>query len=545
MDRMVRPFIARLASPWLLVGSLVALPALLVPAGAAENPPRVALQRVLAAPANTCGVSHLDRRQLARFYPDPAAPPLWVGDTGPLPRALRLRAVLERTEEEGLPSARYGLEAVATRWKASTPVDRACLEVLLTTAFDRYGRDLANGIVAAREADRMWLMPRATAFDAVAALRPARPARPDERDPIARLEALAPAHGLYQRLKAGLARYRILASDGGWDTTPAGAPLRPGDESERIPALRARLQREGDLDPTASALDRSYDAAVAEAVRRFQRRHGLIDDGVVGPRTLTALNIPAATRLAQLRRAMERLRWMPHDLGEHYVFVNIAGFELAVIEHDRATLAMRIVVGMAEQSTPSFTATLKTLTINPYWNVPERITRDRLVPKEQKTPGYLAAHGFRVLDGGTGAWREPYAAAIAGSVPRLRQEPGPENLMGRLSFALPNPHAIFLHDSPARSLFAREIRACSEGCVRIERPMALALHTLRRTPEWTEARIQEEIDALHHRVLTLPEPIPVYIVYLPSWVDEDGRAHFHPDHYGRETVLAWEYPAEP
>jgi murein L,D-transpeptidase YcbB/YkuD len=325
--------------------------------------------------------------------------------------------------------------------------------------------------------------------------------------------------------------------------------LRPGDESERVPALRARLQREGDLDPAGSAhdsaLDRSYDATVKDAVRRFQRRHGLIDDGVVGPRTLAALNTPVDTRLAQLRRAMERLRWMPHDLGDHYVFVNIAGFELTVVGHDRTMLSMRIVVGMADQSTPSFRATLKTLTINPYWNVPDRIARDRLVPREQKSPGYLAAHGFRVLDRGTETWREPDAAALTPPVPRIRQEPGPENLMGRLSFTLPNPYDVFLHDSPARSLFAREIRACSEGCVRLERAMALALHTLRQAPEWTQERIQEEIDALHHRVLPLPEPIPVYVVYLPSWVDEDGLAHFHPDHYGRETVLVWEYPAEP
>jgi len=284
---------------------------------------------------------------------------------------------------------------------------------------------------------------------------------------------------------------------------------------------------------------------LAAAVRRFQRRHGLIDDGVVGPRTLAALNTPVGTRLAQLRRAMERLRWMPRDLGDHYIFVNIAGFELTVVEHDRAVLAMRVVVGMTDQPTPSFRATLKTLTINPYWNVPERIARDRLVPREQRNPGYLAAHGFRVLDRQTGTWREPDAAALEGSTPRIRQEPGPDNLMGRLSFAFPNPYDVFLHDSPARSLFAREIRACSEGCVRIERAMALALHTLRQAPEWTPGRIHEEIDALHHRVLPLPEPLPVYVVYLPSWVDEAGLAHFHPDHYGRETVLAWEYPAEP
>jgi murein L,D-transpeptidase YcbB/YkuD len=143
-------------------------------------------------------------------------------------------------------------------------------------------------------------------------------------------------------------------------------------------------------------------------------------------------------------------------------------------------------------------------------------------PKEQQNLAYLAAHGFRVMDPRTGQSREPNAETIAGSVPRLRQEPGPENLMGRLSFTLPNAFAVFLHDTPARSLFARQIRACSEGCVRIEHIMALALHTLRRAPEWTEERIQQEIDALRHRVLTLPEPIPVYIVYLPSWSTRTG-----------------------
>jgi L,D-transpeptidase YcbB len=507
------------------------------PGQAAESPRSAALRGVLAAPGNSCGASHLDRRALARFYPGSLPQSLWVDDTGPLPRALRLRAVLERSGDEGLPSTRYGLAAITARWEARTPIEQACLDVLLTTAFDRYGRDLATGIVAPSEADRTWHVPAPAAFDGVAALRAAK------ADPVARLEALAPKHGLYERLRAGLARYRRLADDGGWETALAGPLLRPGDESDEVRLLRERLRREGDLDAGAASLDRSYDATLTEAVRSFQRRHGLTEDGVVGPRTLAALNTPVDTRIAQLRRGMERLRWLPHDLGSHYVFVNIAGFELAVVEDDRTVLTMRVIVGMADQSTPSFAATLRLLTINPYWTVPHRIARDRLVPRERRSPGYLAAHGFRIQDPRTGQWRKPDAEVLARSVPLLRQEPGPENLMGRLSFTLPNPFDVFLHDTPARPLFAREIRACSEGCVRIEHAMALALHTLRRAPEWTEERIQEEIHALRHRVVTLPEPIPVYIVYLPSWVDEDGRAHFHLDHYGRETVLAWEFPA--
>jgi murein L,D-transpeptidase YcbB/YkuD len=238
---------------------------------------------------------------------------------------------------------------------------------------------------------------------------------------------------------------------------------------------------------------------------------------------------------------MERLRWMPRDLGQHYVWVNTAAFELAVIEHDRSVLDMRAIVGTRDQATPSFTATLSSLVINPYWNVPARIARDKLFPRERKRPGYLAARGFRVLDPNTGRWREPDVTSLLPST-RLRQEPGPGNSMGRLSFVLPNPFDIFLHDTPDRSLFEREVRACSEGCVRIANAMALAVHTLRRSPEWTEERLQGEIDALRHRVLTLPEPIPVYVVYVPSWVDEDGVVHFRPDHYGRDAVLEQHFP---
>ena len=515
---------------------LVARPA--VAGEAAASIAGAALREALAAPTDTCREPHLDVRGLARFYPGASPKPRWVDDRGPLPHARRLRATLERSEAEGLPPDRHGLAGIAARWEAPGPTDRACLDLLLTAAFDRYGRDLASGVMAPREADATWHLPAPAAFDAVAALDAAPPDASLEKQ----LDALAPAHGLYARLRAALARYRHLAKEGGWDPVPRGPALGPGDAGERVAALRERLRREGDLDGAPSSLDRSDDAALTDAVRGFQRRHGLLADGVVGPRTLAALNTPVAHRIAQLERAMERLRWLPRDLGSHYVFVNTAGFELSVVEGDRTVLGMRVIVGAPDQPTPSFTATLRSLTINPYWNVPHRIARDTLVPRERRRPGYLAARGFRVLDPSTGRWREPDATSLAGAAPQLRQEPGPGNLMGRLSFTFPNPFDVFLHDTPDRSLFEREVRACSEGCVRIEHAMALALHTLRRAPEWTEERIQEEIHALRHQVLPLPEPIPVYVVYLPSWVDEAGLAHFRPDHYGREQVLARSFP---
>jgi murein L,D-transpeptidase YcbB/YkuD len=507
-------------------------------AGQAAGITGAVLAGALAAPGEACRAPHLDGPGLARFYPGASPAPHWVDDAGPRPRARGLRAALERSDAEGLSSERYGLADIAARWEATAPAERACLDLLLTAAFDRYGRDLASGVVAPRGADVTWHLPAPAGFDAAAALR----AAPPEADLGVRLEALAPAHGLYARLREALARYRRLGEDGGWPAVPPGPALGPGDETERGAAVRERLRREGDLDAALPSPGRSPDAALTDAVRRFQRRHGLLVDGVVGPRTLAALNVPVADRIAQLRRAMERVRWLPRDLGRHYVLVNTAGFELSVLEDDRTVLGMRIIVGTPDQSTPSFAAALRTLTINPYWNVPRRIVRDRLVPRERRSPGYLAARGFRVRDPGTGQWREPDAGSLAGGVPQLRQEPGPGNLMGRLSFGFPNPFDVFLHDTPDRGLFEREVRACSEGCVRIEHAMALALHTLRRAPEWTEERIQQEIDALRHQVLPLPEPMPVYVVYLPSWADKDGLVHFRPDHYGREQVLARHFP---
>lgn len=434
--------------------------------GAASNAGK-ALRGALASPLEACPESRLEHHELARYYPVASPMPVWVDDSGPLPRARRLRAALEHAEDEGLSPDRYELRGLEARWQATVPAEQACLDLLLTTAFARWGRDLAMGQLAPREADPTWHV-RGPDFDPVAAVR----AVPPESDVASQLERLVPSHGLYRRLRTALAYYRRLAAQGGWNTTLAGPRLGPGDEGERVAALRSRLHREGDLEPDDSALDRQYGEVLADAVRRFQRRHGLLVDGIAGPRTLAALNTPVAERVAQLRRAMERLRWMARALGDHYVLVNTAGFELAVVEGERTMLGMRVVVGTPGQATPSFTAMLRSLVINPYWNVPARIARDKLLPREWRNPDYLAAHGFRVLDPRTGQWRAPDATSLAEvqagdrkSTPRLRQEPGPANLMGRLSFILPNAFDIFLHDTPDRSLFEADWPCRSTRCL--------------------------------------------------------------------------------
>ena len=514
-----------------------------------------ALRASLSAPLAACSESHLDPRRLVSFYQTTSPRPLWVSQRGPGARARTLRAALRDAGQHGLEPARYRLDDIEAHWRARSPTERACLELYLTNAFERYSLDLRIGRVDPQEADPSWHLPVAD-FDPAAALA----AVGSDGDFAALIEGLAPSHAAYERLREALARYENIAHAGGWPILPPGPELAPDEAAaapEQIKLLRKRLRAEGDLSGFSLGNRETYDAALESAVRRFQQRHGLLADGVVGARTRAALNVPVAARIAQLRRTLERWRWLPRDLGEHYILVNSAGFELTVVERGRPVLGMRVIVGMPEQPTPSFVATLQTLAINPYWNVPERIARDVLLPKQQRDPRFFATRGFRVFDprngngNGNGAGAEIKFAQLDWTrvdvdsfAYRLRQEPGPKNSLGRLSFMLPNPFDVFLHDTPDKALFARDTRTFSEGCVRLEQAMALAQHVLRRLDGWDEERLRSEIDSLRNQTLRLPEPIPVYVLYLTSWVDDDGLVHFREDVYGREQVLAGYYPAK-
>jgi murein L,D-transpeptidase YcbB/YkuD len=511
-----------------------------------------ALRASLAAPVVSCSESRLDPRRLASFYQPDDPRPHWVSHRGPGARARLLRALLRTAGQHGLEPARYRIDDIEAHWRDRSPEGQACLELYLTNAFERYSLDLRTGRVGPHEADPSWYLPVAD-FDPAAALA----AAGSDGEFAALIDSLAPSHPGYERLREALARYENIARAGGWPMLPPAPEFGPGKPPaapEQIALLRERLRAEGDLSGFSLGQHETYDERLETAVRRFQQRHGLLADGVVGARTRAALNVPVAARIAQLRRTLERWRWLPRDLGEHYILVNTAGFELTVIERGRTVLGMRVIVGQREQPTPSFAATLQTLAINPYWNVPERIARDVLLPKQQRDPLFFTTRGIRVLDpnnsdgNGNGAEIEPtqldWSNMNADSFSfRLRQEPGPKNSLGRLSFMLPNPFGVFLHDTPDKALFARDTRTFSESCVRLEQAMALAQHALRRLDGWDEERLLNEIESMNNQTLRLPEPIPVYVLYLTSWVDDDGLVHFREDVYQRERILAGYYPA--
>jgi L,D-transpeptidase YcbB len=333
-------------------------------------------------------------------------------------------------------------------------------------------------------------------------------------------------------------RYREIAGAGGWETLAAGPAVRLGDEGPEVAALRRRLRVEGDL-PAGGARDSArFDSAVDAAVRRAQRRYGLEMDGVVGPATRGALNVPARARLAQLARDRDRWAAVPAGVGRRSVLVNIPAFTLEAFRNERVVLESRVIVGRPQRPTPRISGEISSIAFSPYWNVPPGIEAMDMFPAVRTDPDYLRRNDIRVLTRGdpprevnpaTIDWRRYTAASFPY---RFRQEPGGSNPMGQVKLLFPNPQNIFLHDTPDRHLFQRTDRARSSGCIRVERPLDLAAFALEGTPGWDRAAIDRAAAAGRERWARVSRPVPVRLLYLTSWMDDDGTVHFRPDIYG-------------
>jgi murein L,D-transpeptidase YcbB/YkuD len=316
-----------------------------------------------------------------------------------------------------------------------------------------------------------------------------------------------------------------------------------------VALLRDRLRASSDSEEVrlaAAALGGSelYDDQLQAAVTRFQERHGLAPDGRVGPKTLEALNVPIEQRIDQMLLSLERRRWMPDDRGQRYVFVNLADFELKVVDEPKTVLDTRVVVGAPYHRTPVFSAAMTYAEINPYWNVPSSIARNELLPKIKEDPGYLAANNFELLSD----WSDSAVAIDPASIDwegvtpdtltyRIRQRPGAGNALGHIKFMFPNQFNVYLHDTPARSLFDKVERSFSHGCIRVYQPENFGAVVLAQDG-WSLDRIDAAIATGERTIVTLAEPLPVHIAYLTAWVNKDGTVHFRNDVYGRDAILA-------
>lgn len=358
--------------------------------------------------------------------------------------------------------------------------------------------------------------------------------------PVAELARNIPRGPWYRRLQRALAQHRDIAAAGGWPLVPVGPTLHRGDRDARVAMLRERLASGGDLQAAQPPAEPDLvDEAVTEALRRFQRRHALKVDGVLGKATLAALNVPIARRIDQLRMSLERARWISVSVPADFVAINIASFEAGLIHGGDVIWSSRVVVGRDARQTPIFRGTMTYLEINPTWTIPPTILRKDILPRIRKDPGYLSREHIRVFDRrGTevDAATVDWAAFTKGVPYTLRQDPGPWNALGRIKFMFPNEHFVYLHDTPAKELFEKVDRTFSSGCIRVEDPLTLAVLLL-DDPAWTREALEAAIATGRTRRVGLRKPVPVLILYWTAIADADGTVRFFRDVYGRDARL--------
>jgi len=501
--------------------------------------------------ATAAGDGLLARVALPAFYEARAFSPAWVGH--PRSDALLdgLESAIRRASEHGLdPDDYHRSELRLLRARIANdrklPRDLADLDILASDAFMVLGSHLLHGRVNPETLDPEWLSNRRSAsFERVLA------EAIDEGAIEERLFDLAPAQRRYAAIVATATRLRGIARNGGWPQIAGGPRLERDVEDERVAALRVRL--EGSLDlPRMRGRGNLFDQAVEDAVRRFQSRHGLEADGIVGPATLAALNVTAAERVRQLETNLERWRWLPADLGDRHVEVNIAGFDVKVVDEGRTVRSHRAVVGRQYRQTPMFSGVMTYLVLSPYWHVPPTIAAVDKLPLIKADRGTLAAQRMTLLDQRDNQpvdvesvdWAEITGPEFNRRY-RLRQDPGPANALGGVKFMFPNRHNVYLHDTPSRELFDRASRSFSSGCIRIDDPLGLAEYLLADQPEWTRARIDQTVAAGVERTVRLNRPVPVHLLYWTAWADADGTMHFRDDIYGRDRAVQAALDAPP
>jgi murein L,D-transpeptidase YcbB/YkuD len=491
------------------------------------------------------GVSRLlSHEQLFNLYSQREFLPIWIDGWQMKPEVQVLLENLRSAGSHGLCSNDYLLAELggliriqmdfARQNLPLAPDNRAVLDLFLSQAFLIFATHMVEGQVDPALAHVDWRVRRRKA-DLIKLLEYAIANR---RLPQV-LEGLIPPHEGYRQLINTLRQYQELSANGGWPEIPAGPTIRLGDSDDRVPLLRTLLLKTGDLQNVTS-VTHVYDPVTREAVRIFQARHGLVEDGVIGPKTFKTLNVSVEDRIRQIELNLERWRWMPKSFGKRHIRVNVAGFYLEVIEDGEIVMQMPVIVGTQYRKTPVFSARMTYLEFAPYWTVPPTILREDKLPKIKRNPDYLVEKHFRII---SRADREVtidpleinWANVRASNFPGLlRMDPGPWNPLGRVKFMFPNRFNVYLHDTNQTNLFGSNVRHFSSGCIRVKRPHDLAFYLLKENLD--QDRLQELL------VGTVPEQVsikslPVHIQYWTAWVDRDGLVQFRPDVYFRDLDL--------
>ncbi|MEJ2173219.1 MAG: L,D-transpeptidase family protein [Woeseiaceae bacterium] len=486
------------------------------------------------------GIDVASGNLLVEIYENRRFRPAWTD----LDQVDELLTAIEATAADGLDPADYHLEQVRTGYRqllagdVTTAIARAELDVLFTDSLIRLVYHQRFGKLNPYTLDPQWNFRRdLDGVSAAAAIQ----SIIDADSLLDRLQTLFPRGRFYEQLRQSLARYREIEANGGWPEFPEGPTLKPGMVDNRVPVLARRLAVTGDLDTDAvAAADTTYAEIIEAGVRRFQKRHGIGVDGVIGPTTARVLNVPASRRVRQLEINLERARWVFDDITDDFIIVNIAGFTAYVVRDREVVWQTRVQVGSTYHKSPVFRDEMKYLVFNPTWTVPYSIATKEILPQIQSEPDYFAKRDFDVKDR-NGKLVDPESIEWSELSRRnfpytLVQRPGPNNALGRVKFMFPNEHAVYLHDTPSKSLFGRAERAFSHGCIRVENPFKFA-EILLGADGWTQDRFQEVLDSGEIKTVFLSKPMPVMLLYWTAQVDPGGDVHFYQDVYDRDQRI--------
>jgi murein L,D-transpeptidase YcbB/YkuD len=459
-----------------------------------------------------------------RLYKRFGQTPLWLVDDGlAKDRAGALTNTALHASEDGLRIDDYPIADLANALTAlrrnpkPTAEQYAEADVLLTATYAALGEDYLTGQIDPKSVSQSWhIDPQDENVDSALV-------RTLTKMPLDKsIAAMRPQDPQYATLQKELDHYRDIVKKGGFTTVPEGEALKRGDRAsaQRLAALRARLTAEGIGVPADSGGATVYDAGLAAGVAQFQARHGIVVDSMLGTETVDAMNVPAAYRLGQIAANLERDRWLPRSLGTRYILVNVPAFRLDAYEGGKSVLDMKVIVGeeYEDKATPVFADSMETVVFRPYWNITPDIQASETEPKIAADPGYMARNNLEYFrDGGER---------------RIRQKPGPENSLGLVKFLFPNDFNIYLHDTPQKELFDKDVRAFSHGCIRVEKPLQLASWVL----GWDEGKVREYEQGKDNNWVKVPHKIPVYIEYATAYV-KDGQLYFGNDLYHRDDEL--------
>ena len=499
---------------------------------------------------------------VARYYESQQFQPKWRDPA----RLDLLVAALADVYDDGLTPTDYHVEALQSyrtdlrAMKILPPAEQADLELLATDAMMLALSHLYLGKVDPVELSSQWNYAR----------RPVSLERGFEQLTRAldsgqireTFERARPQHVWYQRGRERLKEYRALAAAGGWSPISDGPTLKLGMDDPRVPTLRYRLEMTRDWaasgvtpqtpqqqEASLPSLDTTYDADMEAAVKRFQERHGLTADGAVGPTTRAALNVSVSRRIDQIRVNLERARWVLHEIKGEIVVVDVAGFDVSYFRDDEPVWTSKVIVGRPYRETPIFKSLITYVVFNPTWTIPPTILVKDKLPIIKRDPGYLKRNNIRVIDA-RGRQVDPYSVNWsqygAGRMPpyQLRQDPGEDNALGLVKIMFPNPHMVYLHDTPAKSLFEKDERTFSSGCIRVEKAFELAELVLDDPVAWNQQTMAEVVASKRMQTVNLAQPVPVLILYWTAQPRADGQVVFRNDVYGRDpaTLAALDSP---